>query len=74
MNKRKAEINQNDITPFKKQKLLQSPPVSPEDYDPDRPEFVLTREIVDNTILTDLMGKQWRIGKPIGMYYNCLTA
>lgn len=68
MNKRKAEINQNEITPFKKQKLLQSPPGSPEDYDPERPEFVLTKEIVDNTILTDLMGKQWRIGKPIGMY------
>ncbi|XP_063708494.1 uncharacterized protein LOC134837103 isoform X2 [Culicoides brevitarsis] len=66
MGKRNAEHRNHheQETPVKKQKI-QSPPSSPED-DIDRPEFELTRELVDNTILTDLTQKQWRIGKPIG--------
>lgn len=68
MGKRNADHHRNHEheTPFKKQKLLQSPPSSPDDDDTERPEFELTRDLVDNTILTDLMKKQWRIGKPIG--------
>lgn len=29
-------------------------------------EFVLTREIVENEVLSDITGKKWRIGGPIG--------
>lgn len=29
-------------------------------------EFVLTREIADNSILCDISGSQWRIGVPVG--------
>lgn len=29
-------------------------------------EFVLTRELADNAILTDLSGRKWRIGEPVG--------
>lgn len=69
MGKRNADHrNHEQETPFKKQKILQSPPSSPDD-DTDQPEFELTRDLVDNTILTDLMQKQWRMGKPIGVYY-----
>lgn len=31
-----------------------------------REEFVLTREVADNAILSDITGKKWRIGAPIG--------
>lgn len=33
-------------------------------------EFVLTKEIVVGTVLTDINLKRWRVGKPIGMYFN----
>jgi len=29
-------------------------------------EFILTREIADNAVLTDIVGRQWRIGAPVG--------
>lgn len=29
-------------------------------------EFVLTKELVDGTILTDICQKDWIVGKPIG--------
>lgn len=29
-------------------------------------EFALSRDLVDGAILTDLMQKRWRVGKPIG--------
>lgn len=29
-------------------------------------EFVLTREIADNAVLSDIAGNKWRIGAPIG--------
>lgn len=68
MGKRNAADHRNheQETPYKKQKLLQSPPSSPEEDDGEKPDFELTRDLVDNTILTDLMQKQWRIGKSIG--------
>lgn len=31
-------------------------------------DFVLTKELVDGKILTDLYGKKWKIGKPIGKF------
>lgn len=65
MGKRNAcENNDDQCTPFKKQKLLQSPPSLTESS--IKQDFVLTRDLVDNTILQDLMQTQWRTGKPIG--------
>lgn len=32
----------------------------------ERKEFVLTRDIADNSILCDIAGNQWRIGAPVG--------
>ncbi|XP_070496005.1 uncharacterized protein bsd [Chironomus tepperi] len=32
----------------------------------ERKEFVLTREVADNSILCDITGSQWRIGAPVG--------
>lgn len=32
----------------------------------ERKEFVLTREVADNSILCDIAGSQWRIGAPVG--------
>lgn len=29
-------------------------------------EFVLTREIADNAVLSDIAGNKWRLGAPIG--------
>lgn len=29
-------------------------------------EFVLTKEIADNVIVTDISGNEWRIGAPVG--------
>lgn len=31
-------------------------------------DFVLTKELVNGKILTDLYGKKWRVGKPIGKF------
>lgn len=31
-----------------------------------KPEYILTRDLVNGTILTDIAKKRWRIGKPIG--------
>lgn len=35
-----------------------------------KPEYILTRDLVNGTILTDLAQKHWRIGKPIGTVFN----
>lgn len=69
MGKRNACEDNDDqpCTPYKRQKLLQSPPCSPENS-PNKQDFVLTRDLVDNAILQDLMQTQWRIGKPIGKF------
>lgn len=32
----------------------------------EKKEFVLTREVADNSILCDIAGNKWRIGAPIG--------
>lgn len=29
-------------------------------------DFVLTKEIVENSVLIDISQKKWRVGKPIG--------
>lgn len=34
--------------------------------DETKEEFILTPELADNAILTDITGKQWRIGAPAG--------
>lgn len=34
--------------------------------DEKRDEFVLTREIAENAVLSDIAGKKWKIGAPIG--------
>lgn len=34
--------------------------------DEKRDEFVLTREIAENAVLSDIAGNKWRIGAPIG--------
>lgn len=31
-----------------------------------KPEYILSRDLVNGTILTDIAQKRWRIGKPIG--------
>lgn len=33
---------------------------------PDTSDFVLSKELVVGTVLTDLNQKRWRVGKPIG--------
>lgn len=33
-----------------------------------KPEYILSRDLVNGTILTDIAQKRWRIGKPIGNY------
>lgn len=34
--------------------------------DEKKEEFVLTREIADSAVLTDIAGSKWRIGSPVG--------
>src|ERR1700704_1468035 len=34
--------------------------------DEKKEEFVLTREIADNAVLSDIAGNKWRLGAPIG--------
>lgn len=34
--------------------------------DEKKEEFVLTKEIADNVIITDISGNKWRIGAPVG--------
>lgn len=59
----------NDIqhdTPHKKAKYNE---VAAADLsDATLQEFVLTKELVQGTILTDLCQKDWRVGKPIGKH------
>lgn len=77
MGKRHLESSQQyeNETPIKRQRIMQT---SPELEGSPRPEFTLTKELAEHTILTDLMQGQWRIGKPIGklhrIAYDCLTA
>lgn len=37
-----------------------------EDDGSPKPEYILSRDLVHGTILTDIAQKRWRIGKPIG--------
>jgi hypothetical protein len=32
-------------------------------------EFILTRDIAEHEVLSDITGKKWRIGVPIGEYF-----
>jgi hypothetical protein len=33
-------------------------------------EFILTRDIAEHEIISDISGKKWRIGVPIGKYFH----
>lgn len=63
MGKRNADHDMQSESPHKrfKYEAVQLSPGSLND-------FVLTKEIVDGTILTDLCQKDWRVGKPIGKF------
>lgn len=39
-----------------------------EDDGSPKPEYILSRDLVNGTILTDIAKKRWRIGKPIGEF------
>lgn len=60
MGKRNADNDLQSDTPNKKAKhhVELSPSIAS--------DFVLTKELVEKQILTDLYGKKWRVGKPIG--------
>lgn len=62
MGKRNADTDAQYESPHKRTKY--------EIVDEESPsivhDFVLTKDMVDGTILTDLRNKDWRVGKPIG--------
>lgn len=60
MGKRNADASLHNGNPHKKSKLDETLDIL------KNVEFVLTKEIVVGTVLTDLNQKQWRVGKPIG--------
>lgn len=62
MGKRNADNNTHYESPHKKIKYEMVVDESPSALH----DFVLTKEMVDGTILTDLRNKDWRVGKPIG--------
>lgn len=35
-------------------------------FEQKKEEFVLTREVADSAVLTDIAGSKWRIGSPVG--------
>lgn len=39
-----------------------------------KPEYILSRDLVHGTILTDLAQKRWRIGKPVGKVFHYNTS
>lgn len=65
MGKRNADYSIHNANPHKKCKLDDS--LNDSDV-----EFVLTKEIVVGTVLTDINQKRWRVGKPIGKCSNRL--
>lgn len=38
------------------------------------PQFCLTKDLVDGTVLVDLNLQKWRVGKPIGKFVICMPA
>jgi hypothetical protein len=66
-----ANQNSNDEKKFKPQSknVVEE---QTDDHDLDisleskKEEFVLTREIAEHEILSDISGKKWRIGVPVG--------
>jgi hypothetical protein len=63
MGKRLAEhSNHHEESPNKIKKLNNHH----NNADEKSEDFVLTKEIVDSTVLIDLFLKNWRIGKPVG--------
>lgn len=66
MGKRTVDHETNFETPTnKKRKIDNDITISPITPTTDL-SFVLTTETVDGVVLTDLCGKKWRCGKPIG--------
>lgn len=63
MGKRNADANLHNGNPQKKSKFDES---LNETSGSPNVEFVLTKELVVGTVLTDINQKQWRVGKPIG--------
>lgn len=59
--KRKTDVHQTTINNQADDSCATAPVESIEDV-----TYSLTTDIVDGVILTDLCGKKWRCGKPIG--------
>lgn len=66
MGKRNADTSLHNANSQKKCKLDETL----NDSNASENEFVLTKEIVVGTVLTDINHKQWRVGKPIGKCLN----
>jgi hypothetical protein len=62
--------NSNDEKKFKPQSKNVAEQIDDHDLDisleSKKEEFVLTREIAEHEILSDISGKKWRIGVPVG--------
>lgn len=71
MGKRNADTNLHNANPHKKCKLDET--LNDSDA-AGSAEFVLTKELVVGTVLTDINQKQWRVGKPIGKCLNSFIA
>lgn len=62
----------NNINVGKKFRLAENENISDDNNEADtsmeekKEEFVLTREIADSAILSDIAGNKWRIGAPVG--------
>lgn len=68
MGKRNVEHDTHFETPNIKKRRLEAIlafDISPTPSCPDI-AFLLSTDVVDGVILTDLCGKKWRCGKPIG--------
>lgn len=69
MGKRNADNENNIIQLQQLHPIPNQPPTKKLRLDNDNnsePEFVITEEIINGVILTDLTQGQWKIGKPIG--------
>lgn len=59
-----ASINNNDT---KKSRIDHTPETELDSsLENKKEEFVLTREIADSAVLTDIAGCKWKIGSPVG--------
>ena len=71
MRKRNAiDSNIQNESPNKKRKSVESDAQLDSSIATLPDDFVLNKELVEGTLLTDLSQNEWRVGKPIGKSYE----